>query len=129
METICITMPQEEKDKLMQILEENNMTIDEAVDGFLRWLIRDTRAALEWWGYNTKSSMPVSNIQSFGFYHFRNVSKIFPDNIPSDRIENRAVFLLIPRKTGDIVGRFRFTVAYRNCHSVRRHIASLHHTV
>lgn len=50
METICITMPQEEKDKLMQILEENNMTIDEAVDGFLRWLIRDTRAALEWLG-------------------------------------------------------------------------------
>ena len=35
METICITMPQEEKDKLM---------------GFLRWLIRDTRAALEWLG-------------------------------------------------------------------------------
>ena len=50
METICITMPQEEKDKLMQILEENNMTIDQAVDGFLRWLIRDTRAALEWVG-------------------------------------------------------------------------------
>ena len=34
----------------MQILEDNNMTIDEAVDGFLRWLIRDTRAALEWAG-------------------------------------------------------------------------------
>ena len=48
METICITMPQEEKDKLMQILEENNMTIDQAANGFLRWLIRDTRAALEW---------------------------------------------------------------------------------
>ena len=50
METICITMPQEEKDKLMQILEENNMTIDQAANGFLRWLIRDTRAALEWLG-------------------------------------------------------------------------------
>ena len=50
METICITMTQEDKDKLMQILEDNNMTIDEAVDGFLRWLIRDTRAALEWAG-------------------------------------------------------------------------------
>ena len=50
METICITMPQEEKDKLMQILEENNMTIDQAANGFLRWLIRDTRAALEWAG-------------------------------------------------------------------------------
>lgn len=50
METICITMPQEEKDKLMQILEENNMTIDQAANGFLRWLIRDTRAALEWVG-------------------------------------------------------------------------------
>ena len=37
METICITMPQEEKDKLMQILEENNMTIDQAANGFLRW--------------------------------------------------------------------------------------------
>ena len=50
METICITMPQEEKDKLMQILEENNMTIDQAANGFLRWLIRDTRATLEWLG-------------------------------------------------------------------------------
>ena len=26
METICITMPQEEKDKLLQILEENNIS-------------------------------------------------------------------------------------------------------
>ena len=50
METICITMPQEEKDKLLQILEENNMTLDQAANGFLRWLIRDTRAALEWLG-------------------------------------------------------------------------------
>ena len=50
METICITMPQEEKDKLMQILEENNMTIDQDANGFLRWRIRDTRAALEWLG-------------------------------------------------------------------------------
>ena len=50
METICITMTQEDKDKLMQILEDNNMTIDEAVDGFLRWLIRDTSATLEWVG-------------------------------------------------------------------------------
>ena len=50
METICITMSQEEKNKLMQILEENNMTIDQAVDGFLRWLIRDTSATLEWVG-------------------------------------------------------------------------------
>ena len=50
METICITMSQEEKDKLLQILEENNMTIDQAVDGFLRWLIRDTSATLEWVG-------------------------------------------------------------------------------
>lgn len=50
METISITMPQEEKDKLFKILEENNMTVDEAVDGFLRWLIRDTKAALAWIG-------------------------------------------------------------------------------
>ncbi len=50
METICITMPQEEKDKLLQILEENDMTVDQAADGFLRWLIRDTRATLEWLG-------------------------------------------------------------------------------
>jgi len=50
METICITMPQEEKDKLLQILEENNMTLDQVANGFLRWLIRDTRAALEWVG-------------------------------------------------------------------------------
>ena len=50
METICITMPQEEKDKLLQILEENNMTLDQVANGFLRWLIRDTRAALEWLG-------------------------------------------------------------------------------
>ena len=55
METICITMPQEEKDKLLQILEENNMTIDQAVDGFLRWLIRDTSAALEWVGVDVDS--------------------------------------------------------------------------
>ena len=50
METICITMSQEEKDKLLQILEENDMTLDQAADGFLRWLIRDTRATLEWLG-------------------------------------------------------------------------------
>ena len=50
METICITMSQEEKDKLLQILEENDMTLDQAADGFLRWLIRDTSAALEWLG-------------------------------------------------------------------------------
>ena len=50
METICITMSQEEKDKLLQILEENDMTLDQAADGFLRWLIRDTSAALEWVG-------------------------------------------------------------------------------
>ena len=50
METICITMPQEEKNKLLQIFEENDMTVDQAADGFLRWLIRDTRAALEWLG-------------------------------------------------------------------------------
>ena len=43
-------MPQEEKDKLLQILEENDMTVDQAADGFLRWLIRDTRATLEWLG-------------------------------------------------------------------------------
>ena len=36
METICITMPQEEKDKLMQILEENNMTIDQAANEELK---------------------------------------------------------------------------------------------
>ena len=50
METISITMSQEEKDKLFEILEENNMTVDEAVDGFLLWLIRDTKAALAWIG-------------------------------------------------------------------------------
>ena len=50
METICITMSQEEKDKLLQRLEENDMTLDQAADGFLRWLIRDTSAALEWVG-------------------------------------------------------------------------------
>ena len=50
METICIAMTQEEKDKLLQILEENNITVDQAANGFLRWLIRDTRAALEWLG-------------------------------------------------------------------------------
>lgn len=38
METISITMSQ----------EENNMSVDEAVDGFLLWLIRDTKAALAW---------------------------------------------------------------------------------
>ena len=50
METICIAMTQEEKDKLLQRLEENNITVDQAANGFLRWLIRDTRAALEWLG-------------------------------------------------------------------------------
>ncbi len=34
METICITMPQEDKEKLLQILEENNITVDQAVDVF-----------------------------------------------------------------------------------------------
>ena len=53
MKTICITMPQEEKDKLLQILEDNNITVDQAVDGFLRWLIRNTRAALEWVGIDS----------------------------------------------------------------------------
>ena len=53
METICVTLSQEEKDKLLQILEENDMTVDQAVDGFLRWIIRDTRAALEWVGIDS----------------------------------------------------------------------------
>ena len=56
METICITMSQEDKDKLLQILEENNMTVDQAVDGFLRWLIRDTRAALAWIGIDVNTT-------------------------------------------------------------------------
>ena len=56
METICITMSQEEKNKLMQILEENNMTIDEAVDGFLRWLIRDHLSLDGWLRYHGTSS-------------------------------------------------------------------------
>lgn len=47
MGTICITMPQKQKDKLLQILEENNITVDQAANGFLRWLIQDTSAALE----------------------------------------------------------------------------------
>lgn len=43
-----IRKEQDEKNKILQILEENDMTIDQAVDGFLRWLNQDTRAALEW---------------------------------------------------------------------------------
>ena len=50
METICVTLSQEEKDKLFEILDENNMTFDQVVEGFFRWLIRDTDAALKWLG-------------------------------------------------------------------------------
>ena len=64
-ETITVTMPQEEANKLFEILKANNLTIDQAVSRFLRWVIHDTAAALKWIGVDICSSkLPRINIIS-----------------------------------------------------------------
>ena len=48
--TITVTMPTEEADKLLEILKENNLSVTQIVNAFLRWVIRDTAAALKFIG-------------------------------------------------------------------------------
>ena len=64
-ETITVSMPQEEANKLFEILKANSMTIDQAVDRFLRWVIHDTAAALKWIGVDIRTNkLPRINIIS-----------------------------------------------------------------
>ena len=50
-------MPTEEADKLLEILKENNVSVNQVVTAFLRWIIRDTAAALKWIGIDINTLM------------------------------------------------------------------------
>ena len=46
--TISIEMPLDEKEKLMAFLSDNNWTIDEITNAFLKWVIEYPEEATEW---------------------------------------------------------------------------------
>ena len=48
METIIIEMPEEEKDKLFDILNRLGLTVDQVTDIFLRWVIDNPDEAGRW---------------------------------------------------------------------------------
>ena len=48
METIIIEMPEEEKDKLFDILNRLGLTVDQVTDMFLRWVIDNPDEAGRW---------------------------------------------------------------------------------
>lgn len=48
-ETICIEMPCEQAVELYRFCSEHRVTLDELVDQFLRWCIREPKAFMEWY--------------------------------------------------------------------------------
>ena len=48
-ETICIEMPCEQAAELYRFCSEHRVTLDELVDQFLRWCIREPKAFMEWY--------------------------------------------------------------------------------
>ena len=47
-ETICVEMPCEQAAELYRFFSEHRVTLDELVDQFLRWCIREPEAFMEW---------------------------------------------------------------------------------
>lgn len=48
-ETICVEMPCEQAAELYRFCSEHRVTLDELVDQFLRWCIREPDAFMEWY--------------------------------------------------------------------------------
>ena len=60
-ETICIEMPCEQAAELYRFCSEHRMTLDELVDQFLRWCIREPEAFMEWYEKCEKEEPSVMN--------------------------------------------------------------------
>lgn len=48
-ETICVEMPCEQAAELYRFCSEHRVTLDELVDQFLRWCIREPEAFMKWY--------------------------------------------------------------------------------
>lgn len=48
-ETICVEMPCEQAAELYRFCSEHRLTLDELVDQFLRWCVREPEAFMEWY--------------------------------------------------------------------------------
>ena len=69
-ETICVEMPCEQAAELYRFCSEHRLTLDELVDQFLRWCIREPDAFREWYEKCEKEEpCPMNRTPGMRIYH------------------------------------------------------------